>query len=93
MFGKHRHDTVDEVDTCGPALCFAVERCVGSDIVCDVGYVYADLVVAVFELFDRKSVIEVFCISRVDGECDGLAHVHAACDLVGSDASVDFLGR
>ena len=61
--------------------------------VCDVD---SHFVVAVFKDLERKRIVKVFCICRVDGECKHITEVPAAlavlvCDLLGD--SVGSIGH
>ena len=44
-----------------------------------------DLIIAVFQLAERERIIEVLCISRVDGECQYVAEVAALCYVISCD--------
>ncbi len=68
MLRKHRDCAVYEIDACGPFLRLFVYYGVGLHIVGNVGYVHAYLVIAVGERANRKRVVEVLGVARVDGE-------------------------
>ena len=43
---------------------------------------HSNLVIAVLKHLKRYCIIKILCICRVNGECEGLAHVSAASDLL-----------
>ena len=52
---------------------------------CDVGNVDTHLPVAVGQLLNREGIVEVLCVLRVDGECDGIAEVATLGNLFGGN--------
>ena len=58
-----------------------------------IGDVNSHLIIAVIECANRKCVVKVLGILRVDGKCGDSAHIAAFCYHIGGDAGIDFISR
>ena len=92
MFGKHGHHAVDKIDRGGAFLSLLVEGALGTHVMRHIGNVHSGLPVSVGQSAQRKRVVKVLCVTRVDGECGHIAHVDSAGNLGRGYAGIDFLG-
>ncbi len=67
-FREHRNDTINKVDARSALECFAIEWRIFRDERTDIGDMDAKPHVTVREQLERKRIVEVFCIRRVNGD-------------------------
>ena len=90
-FGKHRDGTVYQINGSRPLLCFFVDDAAFFYIVSHIGDMYAYFPQSVFDGADRKCVVEVLGVFRVDGESRYLTEVFASGYLFRSNFCGDLI--
>ena len=91
-FGQHRHRSVDQVDRRGAGLSLGVDHIARMHVVRHVGNVYADFEITVRQAPDRKRVVKILRIGRVDRKGRHAAHIAPAGDLLRIDRIGNLLG-
>ena len=75
LFREHRHRAVYQIDGCAAGLCFLVDYGTRCNIIRYVRDMHADFIVPVAEFPERKRVIEVLGVFRVNRECQCIPEV------------------
>ena len=92
LLGEHGHRAIHQIDRRGTLISLLVNDGARGDIVAHIGDVNANLPVAVFEFFYRKSVVKVLGIGGVNREGSHVAHVTTTGNLLGSNSRIQEFG-
>ena len=75
MLRKHWHNPVYKIDARCTVARLTVKCCIGLHIMCDIGNVHPYFIVPVRQASYRKSIVEIFCITRVYRKGHGVSHI------------------
>ena len=75
MFRQHRVYPVWQIHRRSPLIRFIIQRVAGSNIMRHICNVHANLMITIFQLAVRNSIIKIFCIHRVDRERENTTHI------------------
>ena len=83
--GQHGNHPVHQIHRSTAVVGFVVQRSTFLDVMRNVGDVHPDEVVAVFQFVERKGIVEVLGVGRVDGKGRRVPHVAPTGDLLLGD--------
>ena len=67
-FRQHRNYTINQIDRRSTINSFLINNRIRFYIMCYIGNMYAYFPISIFKFTDRKSIIKIFCIFRVNGK-------------------------
>ena len=81
FFGQHRHRPVDKIYRGSSLAGLFVHHIMRLYIMSHIGNMYSDLIVAVFKHLERKSIVKILCICRVNSKCQDIPEVASALEI------------